>query len=119
MKKQLIALSTASFALAAVLVNAAPVLAEGVLAASSGATVDAGFPVITGPGTNVYTPTGGYITDPLPKMRVPDAVVERPVPKVQVKNYSWTNPDTQVARGAGTKTTRRIVQGSYNTIITN
>ncbi|MBX9568004.1 MAG: hypothetical protein K2X77_03875 [Candidatus Obscuribacterales bacterium] len=120
MKKELIALTTSLFAFAAVAANIAPANAEGPLAASSGATVDAGFPVITGPGTTVLTPTGAEVTDPLPRMKIPEGTPTPVLPKLQVRNYSWPKPGTRLARGATrAKTTTRIVAGSYNTIMTD
>lgn len=116
MSKELIALSTL-FACAAFCVALTPASAEGVLAASSGATVDAGFPVITGPASSVLTPTGAELTDPLPNMKVPDVLAAPPPPKVQVKNYSWPKAGTRLARGASvTKTSTRILSGAYNTV---
>lgn len=117
MNTEKIARTTALFAFGAILFCSAPAQAEGVLAASSAATVDAGFPVITGPATNVLAPTGTYTTDPAPKMTIPDDAPIAQPPKLQVKNYSWPKAGTRLARGAShSKTTTSISMRSYNTV---
>jgi hypothetical protein len=117
MNKEQIARTTSLFAFGAILFCCAPARAEGVLAATSGATVDAGFPVITGPATNVLAPTGTYTTDPAPRMKIPDDAPVAQPPKLQVKNYSWPKAGTRLARGAShTRTTTSISMREYNTV---
>lgn len=81
----------------------APALAEGVIGASSEATCNSGFPVLTGPGATVLTPSGAFtmgmsgptdVYNPRQKDYSETGVTEvkpepKPEIKAQVKNYSW------------------------------
>lgn len=109
-KSSMMGFSAASLAAFAVLVMSAPALADP-LAASSGATVDAGFPVITGPGTNVYTPTGSYLTDPEPNGGTTYGAVQAREVKANVINYSWPTSRTTKVFASGARVARA---GSYS-----
>lgn len=115
MNKEQLARTTSLFAFGAILFCSESAHAEGVLSATSAATVDAGFPVITGPATNVLAPTGTYTTDPAPKMKIPDDAPVAQPPRLQVKNYSWPKPGTRLARGASHSKTS-ISMREYNTV---
>lgn len=82
-----------------------------ILQASSGATVDAGFPVLTGPGVTVLTPAGSYETAPAPRMSTAgDTEVKKEI-KAQIKNYSWPS-QARVAQSYK-KTTVRMSTRTY------
>lgn len=67
---------------------------EGPLAASSEATCINGFPVITGPGATVLTPSGAYVMEGAgrPVQRTAAAVnhttITHPV-ECQIRTYKW------------------------------
>lgn len=78
---------------------------EGYLEASSEASCDAGFPVITGPGATVFGPNGSYVVgedESCNASRMIDQDNDKQSPpepphivEIQVKNYSWPSAKTQ------------------------